>query len=64
MTKVWRKEKERMDFTMCSSLHCPKYYECYRTQARVSEYQSWSNFEYTCNEISGFEDFIPMDDGK
>lgn len=49
------------DITMCSALCCPKYEECYRAQASVNnEYQSWSNFEYTCNELSGFDDFIPI----
>ena len=53
------------DITMCSSQNCPQYDYCYRAQAKVNnEYQSWSNFEYTCNELSGFEEFIPMDDGK
>ena len=33
---------------------------CYRVRAKPSKYQSWSNFEYTCNEDSGFEDFISM----
>lgn len=51
--------------TMCSSLKCPKYDECYRAQAKVNMYgQSWSNFEYTCNESSGFDEFIPINDKK
>ena len=48
------------DITMCTSQNCPMMEECYRARARPSKYQSWSNFEYTCNENSGFEDFIPV----
>ena len=50
------------DITMCSSENCPYREECYRVRAKPSKYQSWSNFEYTCNENSGFEDFIKYDD--
>lgn len=32
--------------------------ECYRVQAKIDEYQDWNNFEYTCNENSGFDNFI------
>ena len=46
------------DITMCTGLNCPKREECYRTKANQSPLQSWSNFEYTCNEDSGFCDFI------
>ena len=48
------------DITMCSSETCSERERCYRAMAKPSEYQSWSNFEYTCNENSGFEDFIPV----
>ena len=48
------------DITMCSSEVCPMREECYRVRAKPSEYQSWSNFEYRCNEKSGFCDFIPV----
>ena len=47
---------------MCTSENCPYRDECYRVVAKPVEYQSWSNFEYTCNENSGFEDFIKYDD--
>lgn len=50
------------DITMCSSETCSERERCYRVMAKPSEYQSWSNFEYTCNENSGFEDFIKYDD--
>lgn len=47
------------DMTMCSSENCPEINSCYRATAKPTKWQSWSNFEYTCNEESGFEDFIP-----
>ena len=50
------------DITMCTSETCAEREKCYRAMAKSSEYQSWSNFEYTCNENSGFEDFIKYDD--
>lgn len=37
---------------------------CYRTQAKDSNNQSWNNFEYTCNENSGFCDCIPTQKEK
>lgn len=48
-------------FTMCTSEYCSMKDKCYRKLAKPSEYQSWSNFEYTCNEDSGFEDYIKCD---
>ena len=50
------------DITMCTSEKCPYKEKCYRTKAKPSNFQSWSNFEYTCNENSGFKDFIKYDD--
>lgn len=47
-----------MDLTMCSSENCPMKDTCYRVQGTPSTYQSWSNFEYSCNENSGFCDYI------
>lgn len=46
------------DITMCTSEHCQYRNKCYRIRARPDEFQSWVNFEYTCNENSGFCDFI------
>lgn len=47
------------DITMCISRECPERKNCYRSTAKPDEYgQSWSNFEYVCNENSGFVDFI------
>lgn len=46
------------DITMCSSNGCPMKEECYRSRAKPDTLQSWSNFEYTCNENSGYENFI------
>ena len=48
------------DITMCTSKNCPYKEKCYRVIEKPGQYQSWSNFEYTCNEDSGFEDFIPV----
>ena len=49
-----------VDITMCISKNCPYKEKCYRTQAKPSNFQSWSNFEYVCNENSGFENFMPV----
>ena len=49
---------EITEITMCSSNYCPVRDKCYRSTATASKYQSYSNFEYTCNENSGYEDFI------
>ena len=46
------------DMTMCTSKNCPMREKCYRIMAKASKFQSWSNFEYTCNKIAVFEDFI------
>ena len=46
------------DITMCTSSKCPERKNCYRSTAKPGELQSWSNFEYTCNEDNGFTDFI------
>lgn len=49
------------DITMCSSSHCPERNNCYRAMAKPNKYaQSYTNFEYTCNEDSGFNEFIKM----
>lgn len=52
------------DITMCSSENCPMRYECYRSQSETNKHHSWSNFEYTCNENNGFEDFIAIKEMK
>ena len=46
------------DITMCVSESCPMRNKCYRVLAKPSEYQIWSNFEYYCNEESGFCEYI------
>lgn len=48
------------DITMCSSENCPMWDMCYRTQVKPNKHQSWSNFEYVCNEDNGFCDYIPI----
>ena len=47
------------DITMCSSKECPMRSSCYRTRAKPDKLQSWTNFEYFCNENSGFNEYIP-----
>lgn len=48
------------DISMCTSENCQMKDSCYRVQAKPSTYQSWSNFEYSCNEESGFCDYIKV----
>jgi len=48
------------DITMCMSTECPERKNCYRAMAKPDRYQSYADFEYTCNEESGFEDFMPI----
>ena len=53
------------DITMCTSIKCPQLNTCYRAQAKPDNLcQSWSDFEYTCNEESGFEDYIAFEYNK
>jgi hypothetical protein len=46
------------DITMCSSENCPMRGSCYRSRAKPNKLQSWTNFEYFCNENSGFDEYI------
>ena len=46
------------DITMCSSENCPMRGSCYRSRAKPDKLQSWTNFEYFCNENSGFDEYI------
>jgi len=48
------------DVTMCTSNECPVKDTCYRAQATPDKLQSYSNFEYTCNENNGFSYYIPF----
>lgn len=53
------------DITKCSSQFCPLKSRCYRQLAcDERHYQSYSNFEYTCNENTGFQDFIATGHGE
>lgn len=46
---------------LCSSENCPIRNECYRNTAKArKDKQTWSNFEYTCNENNGFEEFMKV----
>ena len=49
------------DITMCSSNNCPERHNCYRATAKPNTLQSWSNFEYICNENNGFSYFMRND---
>ena len=50
---------------MCVSMHCPMREKCYRATAKPDQFlQSYANFEYTCNEDSGFDDYIRKEDNK
>jgi hypothetical protein len=48
----------------CNNENCPNRNSCYRVLVQDDKYQSWANFEYTCNENNGFEYYIPVDDRK
>lgn len=48
------------DITICMSKECPQRKSCYRAMAVPDRYQSYADFEYVCNEESGFEDFMPI----
>lgn len=52
------------DITMCTSENCPVKDKCYRTQATPGTWQSWANFEYSCNEENGFEEFLICYEGR
>lgn len=43
---------------MCTSEYCPMKDKCYRKLAKPNIRQMWNNFEYVCNENSGFADYI------
>lgn len=48
------------DITMCVSTDCPQRETCYRAKASPDKLQSYANFEYVCNEESGFQDYCPV----
>ena len=52
------------DITMCTSTNCSMKEECYRASAKPELLQSYANFEYTCNENSGFEDYIKVEEHR
>ena len=52
------------DITMCSSKNCPMRGSCYRSRAKPDKLQSWTNFEYFCNENSGFDEYIKIYQNK
>ena len=44
--------------TMCTSTECPMKKECYRSNFNTNNYKDYFNYVYTCNENSGFCDFV------
>ena len=44
--------------TTCTSAECPMREECYRVVSDNDNCQDRFNYEYTCNEYSGFSDFV------
>ena len=51
----------KVNIIMCTSENCPVANKCYRSnKSLVKENVEKFNFEYTCNENSGFEDFISV----
>lgn len=48
------------DVTKCSSIDCPVRKQCHRYMSKPSAKQIYSNFEYECNENTGFCNFINM----
>ena len=49
------------DITICTSTECPQRETCYRAQATPdTQWQSYSNFEYVCNEDTCFQDYWPI----
>ena len=43
--------------TMCTSVECPMRKECSRADSGSGNCQDYFNYEYSCNENSGFDDF-------
>ena len=46
--------------TMCTSLECPMRKECSRADSGSGNQQDYFNYEYSCNENSGFCDFMSV----
>ena len=47
-----------VNIVMCTSEKCPYRDTCYRKRAEPKERQDYYNYEYTCNEDSGFNSYI------
>ena len=46
--------------TACTSTECPMREDCYRSSSNTNEHQDCFNYEYGCNENSGFRDFVSV----
>ena len=44
---------------MCTAEKCLYVKDCLRQTQEPSESQSWSNFQYGCNQNNGFSEFLP-----
>ena len=44
--------------TACTSTECPMREKCYRASSKANQFEVSFNYEYGCNEYSGFRDFI------
>lgn len=50
--------------TMCTSTECQMRKECYRNNSDSDNQQDCFNYEYSCNENSGFSNFVPKKVGE
>ena len=44
--------------TTCTSIECPMREKCYRAVTDNDNCYERFNYEYSCNENSGFDDFV------
>jgi len=45
------------DISMCQHKDCPKAKECYRLNAKASQYQSYMDFKSVCNKDNDYQHF-------
>lgn len=50
------------DITKCTSSKCPIRASCYRVKAENGVMQSWTNFEFVCNENNNYSAYIGEND--
>lgn len=57
-------KRKAIKMTKCTTYNCPMKHKCKRAEfieENDDDYVEFYNFEYTCNEFSGFEDFVSKD---